>query len=173
MIRYFIGRQINAAEKSLGASMEYMRHILRVSVGEIFRMRKLALIASHRKALPPAPFHVARLVAVMDEDCGDCVRIELNLARQAGVPPAILKAVVDMRPSDLPEELGDAYLFAECVVQNSGDIEPLRSKVRRRYGETGLVEISIAIALARTFPVIKRSLGYATECNLKAITVDA
>lgn len=171
MLRYLIGRQINALEKKLGASLEYLRHVLRVSIGEVLRLRKMGRLANQRKSLPAAPFHVARLVAVMAEDCGDCVKIELTLARQAGVPPEILKAVVESRPSDLPEELGDVYLFAECVAHNSGDMETLRSKIRQRYGEAGLVEMSVAMALARTFPSVKRSLGYASACDFKSLAV--
>lgn len=171
MIRYFVGRQIDAAEKKLGASLDYLRHISRVSLTDLFRIRRLSKLVAERGSLPPAPFHVARLVAVMAEDCGDCVKVEINLSKQAGVPTEIIKNVVEMRPSDLPEELGDVYLFAECVVQNSGDVEPLRARMRQRYGERGLVELSSAIALARTFPVLKRGLGYATSCNIRSLNV--
>lgn len=172
MMRYWIGRRISAAEKTLGASLEHLRHILRVSVSELVRFWRFARLAERRRTLPPAPFHVARLVAILQEDCGDCVRIEAALARRDGVPPAILKAVVGLRPSDLPEELADVYLFSECVTQNAGDAETLRAKVRRRYGEEGLVEISLAIAFARVFPVVKRSLGYASACEVKSISIE-
>lgn len=171
MLRYWIGRQVTASERKLGASMEYIRHVLRVSIPEVLRLRKIGQLANQRKVLPAAPFHVARLVAVMAEDCGDCVKIELNLARQADVPPEILKAVVESRPSDLPEELGDVYLFAECIAHNSGDMEPLRSKIRQRYGESGLIEMSITMALCRAFPVVKRSLGYAGACDVKSLAI--
>jgi alkylhydroperoxidase family enzyme len=171
MLGYFLGKQIDKAEKQLGASLDFLRHVARVSIPDLLRLRRLSLLANHRSALPPAPFHVARLVAVMSEDCGECVQIELNLARKAGVRAEHLQAVLAMRPSDLPEELGDVYLFAECVVQNSGDIEPIRSKMRHRYGERGLVELAMALALARTFPTVKRGLGYASTCNLKGIKV--
>ena len=64
-------------------------------------------MTAERSALPAAPFHVARLVAVMAEDCGDCVMIEIHLAKEAGVPIEILRKVIEIRLSDLPEELGD------------------------------------------------------------------
>jgi alkylhydroperoxidase family enzyme len=172
MIRYWIGRRISAAEKALGASMEYLRHILRVSLGEFVRFWRFGRLADRRRTLPPAPFYVARLVAVLHEDCGDCVQIEAALARRDGVPASVLKAVVGLRPSDLPEELADVYLFTECVTQNAGDAETLRAKVRRRYGEEGLVEIAQAIAFARVSPVVKRSLGYASACEVKSISIE-
>jgi alkylhydroperoxidase family enzyme len=171
MIGYFLGKQIDKAEKSLGGSLHYLRHVLRVSLPDFFRLRRLSLLLNQRLILPPAPFHVARLVAVMSEDCGECVQMEIHLARQAGVPADVVQAVISLRPSDLPEELGDVYLFAECVVQNAGDVEPLRTKMRHRYGEKGLIELSLAIALARTFPTVKRGLGYASTCNLKGMKV--
>ena len=171
MLRYLIERQIKAQEKNLGVGLEYLRQIARVSIAELLGMNRLARLMNERNTLAPAPFHVARLVAVLAEDCGDCVRIEANLARQADVPADVVRAVLDLRPSDLPEDLGDVYLFAECTVQNAGDAEPLRSRIRSRYGERGLIEMVRAIALARTFPVIKRGLGYATSCQRQAIKV--
>jgi alkylhydroperoxidase family enzyme len=171
VIKYLIGRQINAHEKSLGASLDYLRHILRVSMPDFWRVRRLGQLNAQRRALPPAPFHVARLIAVMAEDCGDCVQIEVNLARSAGVRAEILRSTLAARPSELPQELADVYLFAECIVHNSGDIEPLRGKMRQRYGEQALVEMSLAIALARTFPAIKRGMGYASACNLRSLNV--
>ena len=42
MIRYFVGRQIDAAETKLGMSLDYLRHILRVSLPDLFRVRRLA-----------------------------------------------------------------------------------------------------------------------------------
>ena len=172
MIGYFVQRQLNATEKKLGVSVEYLRHIARVSLPDLFRVRRISQLLAKRSAIPPAPFHVARLVATIAEDCGECVQIEVNLAREDGVPKNVLQCVVEMRPSDLPEELGDVYLFAECVVQGSGDAETLRGKMRQRYGERGVVELALAISLARNFPTIKRGLGYATTCNLKAISYD-
>ena len=171
MIGYFVNNQIDKAEKAFGVSMDYLRHIARVSLADLLRLRKVGKLLAHRSALPPVAFHVARLVSVMAEECGECVQIEVNLARQAGVRAEHLQSVLAMRPSDLPEELGDVYLFAECIAQNSGDVDPLRSKMRQRYGEKGLVELAMAIALARTFPTVKRGLGYASTCDLKGMKV--
>lgn len=171
MIRFFIGRQIDAFEKKMGASMDHLRHIMRVSLPDLFRLRKFSQLANRRTALPPAPFHVARLVAVMAEDCGDCVQVEVNLSKEDGLASDLIKAVVEMRPSDLPEELGDVYLFTECIIHNSGDVEPLRAKMRQRYGERGLVELAMAIAMARSFPTLKRGMGYATSCNIRSLKV--
>lgn len=169
MIRTLIGRQIDSAEKAMHASMDYLRHILRVSLADFFRVYRLTKLINIRRTVPPAPFHVARLVAAMNEDCGGCVQIEVSLAQRDGLSADILRSVVGRRPSELPEELGDVYLFTECVVQNSGEMEELRGKIRQRYGEAGLIDLAMAISLARTMPTLKRGLGYASTCDVKGI----
>ncbi len=164
MIRRLIERKLTAVEKDLGVSVDYLRHILRVSLRSFFKFAKIMPLAEHRRALPPEPYFVARIVATRDADCGTCVQIEVNQARKAGVSTEILKAVLDRRPADLPGGPADAYRFAEAVVQATGDEEAYRDRLRRRYGEDGLVELALALGVCRVFPITKRALGYARSC---------
>jgi hypothetical protein len=78
-------------------------------------------------------------------------------------------AVLDSNPDALPEELRDAYRFAEAVVTANGEEDALRERIRLRYGDEGLIEMALAIATCRVFPIIKRTLGYAVSCS--AVTV--
>lgn len=165
VIRSVIETRIAAAEKKLGVPADYMRHILQVSLRAFFKFVKIMPLAEYRRTCPVDAFHVARLVATRDEDCGTCVQIEVNLARQDSVSPDVLKAVLDSRPDDLPPELADVYHFAEEVVTASGAEEPFREKVRRHYGEEALVELAMTMAACRVFPIAKRALGYAKSCS--------
>jgi alkylhydroperoxidase family enzyme len=114
---------------------------------------------------------VARLVATRDEDCGTCVQIEVNLAKKDGVSLAVIQAVLDSRPDDLPEELSDVYHFAEEVVTATGGEAPYRERIRRRYGEEALVELAMTMAACRVFPITKRALGYAQSCSAVSVQV--
>jgi hypothetical protein len=78
---------------------------------------------------------------------------------------------VNNHPQDLTPELADVYRFTSAVVELTGEEEPLRQRIRERYGEEGLVELALGIAAARMFPVTKRALGYATSCALVEIQV--
>jgi alkylhydroperoxidase family enzyme len=171
MLRYIINRRLDAAERDLGASLDYLRHIVRVSLGAFFKFAKIMPLASYRKTLPADPYHVARLVATRDADCGTCLQIEVNLARKAGVSKEILRAVIERRPQDLSEDLADAYRFADAVVRATGEEDALRERLCARYGEEALVEVALAIASCRVFPVTKRALGYAKSCALVPIDV--
>jgi alkylhydroperoxidase family enzyme len=157
--------RLAAAEKELGAPVDYMQHILQVSLRAFLTFVKIMPLARYRRALPPGPYHVARIVATRDEDCGTCVQIEVNLAKKAGVPADVLRAVLDGRPEHLPEELADVYFFAEAVVKATWQESQWRDRIRQRYGEEALIELAMAIAVCRVFPVTKRALGYAISCE--------
>ncbi|MDQ3800789.1 MAG: hypothetical protein M3384_15180 [Acidobacteriota bacterium] len=166
-----IFRQLDAAEKNLGESVEYLRHIARTSLGAFFKFALFTPLSQHRRKLPVNAYHLARLVATRHEDCGTCVQIVVNVARRERVPVEILRAVVDSRPEDLPPDLRDVYRFADEVVRATYAEEEYRARLRERYGEEGLVELALAIASARVFPVTKRALGYALSCSKVEVRV--
>jgi alkylhydroperoxidase family enzyme len=171
MLRRLILGRIAAAEKVLGVPLEYCRFIVRVSLRASLKFAKFLAVDEYRRALPAGPCYVARIVAVRDEDCGTCVQIAVNQAKKAGVPAEQLRAVLDGKLDDLPEELVDAYRFAEAVVTRNGEEGALRERIRLRYGDEALIEMALAIASCRVFPITKRALGYATSCSQVAIRV--
>jgi alkylhydroperoxidase family enzyme len=171
MIRYLILKQLEREERSLGESVDYVRHILRSSLPAFVKFALFTPLAQHRRKLPPAPYRVARIVATQDEDCGTCVQIEVNLARKDGVPADLIRAVLNRRLDDLTPELADVYCFTKAVVEASGEEEELRQRIRERYGEEGLVELALGMAAARVFPVTKRALGFATSCALVEVKI--
>ena len=171
MIQWLIMRRLAAEEKKLGVSLDYLRHIARTSLVAFFKFGMIMPLATHRRSLPAAPYYVARLVAAQHEDCGTCVQIEVNLARQDGVPPEVLRAVIEGRPEELPVELRDVHAFARAVVEINGEEDVLRRKVRGHYREEGLVEMSLAIAAARVFPTTKRGLDYVRSCRAVEVKV--
>lgn len=171
MIRNLILKRLDKEERALGESVDYVRHIVRISLPAFFKFALFTPLAQHRRKLPPTPYRIARIVATQDEDCGTCVQIEVNLARKEGVPADLIRAVLNNRPEALPPELADVHRFAKAVVEASGQEDELRQRIREQYGEEGLVELALGIAAARVFPVTKRALGYATSCALVEVQV--
>lgn len=171
MIRRFISWRLDSVERMLGVPVDYLRHMLDVSVPAFLKFSKIMPLAQYRHALPADAKCVAGLVATRAEDCGTCVQIGVNLAKHERVPPAIIRAVLDSRVDDLPEPLADVYRFAEAVATNSGDEDLYRERVRQHYGEEGLVELAMAVAVARVFPTTKRALGYAKSCSVVKVQV--
>lgn len=171
MLRRLLSSRIDAMERQLGAPMDYVRFMLRTSLRTFFKFARFGSIAAYRHACPKEAMHVARLVAVRHEDCGTCVQIELNLARHDHVTAEVVRAALDDRPDDLPAELADVYHFATAVVEQRGSEGEYRERIRRRYGDEALIELSLGIAFGQVFPVVKRALGYATSCSVTRLQV--
>ncbi len=165
MLRRIVLSRLDAEEKKLGERVDYVRHIVRVSLSAFFRFLKGVSFGSYRKKLAADAWAVARIVAVRDEDCGPCLQTVVNLARQEGVPVEVLRAALDRQPGQLPADLADVYHFTEEVVQATYQEAELRERIRKRYGEEALVELALAIAGCRIYPVVKRVLGYAMSCQ--------
>ena len=169
MLRRLILGRIGSVEKEWGVSLEYCKFILRVSLRAFFKFGKFMAVDEYRRVLPVGPCYVARIVAVRDADCGTCVQIAVKQARKAGVPAEQLRAALDGNLNALPEELREAYRFAEAVITASSEQDALRERIRQRFGDEGLIEMALAIASCRTFPMVKRALGYAVSCSEVAV----
>ena len=170
MLRRFIGWRLNVAEREMGMSVEYLRHILRVSVRAFLAFTKILPLARYRRKLPLEALHVARLTAVCYEDCGDCVQGEVNAAKKEGVSRSIVQAILTGEAIELPDELADVYHFCLAILETRDD-DSLRSRIRAHYGEEGLVEIALALGACRVFPTVRRALGYAKSCSIEPIKV--
>jgi len=164
MIRWFIHRKLNAVERQLGVSIDYVRHIVKVSLPTFFKFAKMFSVANCRCAVPVSPFSVASVVGAKHADCGTCVQIAVNQAKQAGVPSEHIRAVLDGDAEHLPQELAEVYRFARGVVLANGEEDAYRESLRKRYGERGLIELSMSVAAGVYFPTLKRGLGYAQTC---------
>jgi alkylhydroperoxidase family enzyme len=162
MLRSFILKQIDAQERQVGGSMDYVRHILRTSLPSFFKFSMLMPLTQHREKLPASAYHVACIVAA--QDCVSSVQIQVNLAQQNWVSAGIVQAALTDRPEDLPLQLAIVYRFTKAVVEN-GDTHQLREQIRKLYGEEALVELALAIASSHIFPITKRALGFATSCD--------
>jgi hypothetical protein len=120
--------------------------------------------------LPADVYYVAKIAAYRQEDCGSCLQIAVNKARNANIPPAVIRAAKDGRLEALPPELRLVFRFAEGQA-NREDDPPAREEIIRRYGHDGLIELALAITSARTFPTLKRSLGFAISCSRVQVAV--
>lgn len=169
MLRYLIRKNLDAAERKLGAPVDYLRFIAATSLSAFFKFAMFMPLAGHRKVVPLPAKHIAHMVAARSEDCGECVQMAVNLARQDHVSSPVIRAVLNDSPGDLTPEWADVYHFARAICEQTGEEESLRARMRDYYGDEGLVELALGIASARLFPVTKRALGYSHSCSLVSL----
>ena len=171
MISRLFESAIAKREQALGVTLDYLREIAQVSKTGFLKLALLGPLGNHRKRLPKAAFHLARIVATREEDCGACVQIAVNLAHQDGVPLQYLRATLERHYGELPELLQEVCEFAESV-SKGWDCPDARAQVKERLGAEGLAELAFAIAAARVFPTIKRAMGHAQSCSLTGISLN-
>ena len=162
---------IRSAEKRLGVPLDALRQMHEKAPAVFAEFTKFGKLAEYHDKLPPAPFHVARLVAVIHDDCGTCVQRVVNEAKADGVEAETLRLALAADVDALPEQLRDVYRFAEAVVARTGDEAEFRDRLRRVFGDAAVVELGLAIATARVMPTLNRALGFAAPCETADIQV--
>ena len=164
MIRWFLNRRLNQMEKFIGVPIDETRYILKHSLDALLACSGLQKLSRYHGPLSAEVYFTAKIAAYRQEDCGSCLQICVNLARKSGVPAELIRDLIAGRTQALPEPLRDVYQFAEEQA-NRVDNPELRERLRQRYKDAGLIALALTITSARTFPTLKRALGYATRCS--------
>lgn len=170
MIKMFIKRKLDSLEKELGVPVDESRYMAEHNVPALLAFNKVVAIAQHRRILPAAVYYIAKIASYRQEDCGTCVQIAVNQARSHGVSTAVIQAALDRRLNALSPELQMIYRFAEGQANREDDPDT-RQRIIDRYGHAGLIELALAITSTRTFPTLKRILGYAKSCSRIKVAV--
>lgn len=152
-------------ERRLGVTLDYARKIAETSFGLLLRYGKIFDFLDPRQHLPADAYATARLRGALAADCGTCVKAEVNLARNSGVPDRLIADILLGEVSDLPEKLQPVRALADAVCAMRADDPEARECVVKLFGEKGLIELSYAMNGAAMIPGIKRSMGYATACD--------
>ena len=165
MLKWFLRRQVAAFERSWSYDASYLRTLIDTDPRAMLAFGKLQSIVNYRRDVPPAVYAAAGLVAVMQEDCGPCTQLGIDMAQQGGVDPAVLRAIVTRDFGTMPEEVALAVRFAEATLARSGEADGLREQVVRRFGERGLISLAFAMLSARMYPTLKYALGHGQACT--------
>ena len=164
MLRWLLRRKLDAEERKLGESMDYLRHIVDESPASFLRFASIMPFVNSRKVLPKQAWFAAQITTLRHEDCGPCLQIAVNLAKQHGVGTELIRAILDKDATILTQEMTEVCDFTMSILSCSDD-STLREALRARYGERGLIELAYAISSSRIPPTVKRVLGYATSCS--------
>lgn len=164
MVRWLLHRIIHRFERHYGYDATYMHEILDASIGAFFKLFLAQAMNLHRGDVPADAVHAARITTARYEDCGPCAQLVVNMALEAGVAPAVVRAVVARDFAALSIDARIGLTLADAVLAHTSADEP-RADALQRYGKRGLVTLSFAIAATRTYPTLKRALGHAHTCE--------
>jgi alkylhydroperoxidase family enzyme len=163
-MRTLLHHLVALAERRLDAPLPHLRELAGASVVGFLKTLLLFPLGSHRQHLPRDAWHLARVAATRTEDCDACLKIALMEARRDGVESRLLDAALSADAQGLPPELCDVTRFATDIAHGA-DAPELRSRLVTVYGQAAVVEMGLAIAIARFFPTFKRAIGCSQSCR--------
>ena len=158
-------RMLRAASNRYGYDTSYLEMMLAESPSAFFKFASVMKAANHREVVPIEACFAAKLVGALAEDCGPCTQLVVDMALEAEVPKDQIEAVLrrDLRAMNSTTSLG--FRFADAVVRRSADDDTHRDAIRDRWGEKGVIDLTLALQMGRMFPMVKSGLGYAKECR--------
>jgi hypothetical protein len=165
MLRAILSRQIDGFEKTFNYDATYMRDLLAVSP---WAFLKFSLVTSlgHGRRAPAAALAAAGIVGTLAEDCGPCTQIGVDIAARGGVSAGVLRAILAGHTAAMGEAAALGYRFARAVLaRDMAEADPLRDEIVRRWGQAGLMDISLALMTARMYPTLKYALGHGKTCS--------
>lgn len=170
MLRAVLARQIDRLESRWSYDADYMRHVLRAAPGSFLKFGLVAGMVD-AKAAPAAALAAAKLVGTLAEDCGPCTQVVVDMATAETVDPAVLRSVLAGDEAAMGPDAALAWRFARASLARDLDAaDPLREEIVARWGDRGLVAISLALTTGRMYPTLKYALGYGKACS--RITVE-
>jgi hypothetical protein len=164
MLKAFLARQIDRMERQWGYDASYMRVVLAASPATFLKFGFVTGLVE-RKAAPGAALAAAGIAGALAEDCGPCTQIGVDMAAASGVEPEILRAILAGDEAAMGEAAALAWRFARAsLARDMIAADPLRDEIVRRWGDKGLVAVSMALTTARMYPTLKYALGYGKAC---------
>lgn len=165
MLKGFLLRYLDRFEKTWNYDPSYLRLVARTRPTSAVKFL-LGAAAADRSAVPSEAYAAAGLAGTLAEDCGPCVQIGVDMASAGGVDPAILRAILAGDEAAMGETAALAWRFARAsLARDLAAADPLRDEILRRWGEKGLVALSLALTASRMYPTLKYALGYGKACS--------
>ncbi len=156
---------IEQFERHYDYDCSYLKEMLQHSPEGFATFEGFSPMGRFEKAIPRDVLWVAKIATMTSEDCGACTQLNIRMAKEAGVAPDVLRSAV-RDGEGLPDELRDVRDFAARVAQNQEVAPDLRERIESRYSKEIMVELALAIASAKIYPTLKRTLGHAGSCAL-------
>jgi hypothetical protein len=165
LVSWLASHPIDAFERAYDNDASYLRQIAETSGAAFLRFGLFSVFAEQKQGAPTTALVVAKLCAVMNEDCGPCTQLVVRMGEDAGVARDDLLGVIRGEQTRMSSDATLAYGFARSVLAR--DLETsshLRKEVVARWGDRALVSLAFAMSAARVYPTLKYALGHGSAC---------
>jgi hypothetical protein len=170
MLSWISRRILRSMSQRYGYDTSYLDMMLDQSRSAFFKFAPLMFASRHREVVSVDASFAAKITGTLAEDCGPCTQLTVDMALEAGMPKQQVEAVLRRDISAMNSETVLGFRFADAVIRRSADDDACRDAVRARWGERGVIDLTMALQMGRMFPMVKAGLGYAREC--RQVSVD-
>jgi succinate dehydrogenase/fumarate reductase flavoprotein subunit len=158
--------EIAKFEKEWDYDMSYAREMMDANFEAFRGFGEVAKLGALRGVAPAEAMYAAKLATTMAEDCGPCAQLIATMAEREGVDAATLRAIVAGNVNAMPANASLGYRFAKATLAHDlAELDRLRAEISQRWGKSGVVELALAIAMARVYPTVKYAMGYGHACQ--------
>jgi len=165
MIRWFLDRQLRAFQRRWGYDVGYARELVEADPFALITFGLASGIGRYRKDVPVEAHGAVQLVSVMAEDCGPCAQLGIDMALQAGIAPAVLRAVVERDFASMPAEIALAVRWADASLAHAPEADEMRDNIVGLWGKRGLISLAFALTAGRIYPTVKYAMGHGRACK--------
>jgi uncharacterized membrane protein (DUF2068 family) len=161
---------LSLLEKLEPGESDYMRAIASAPGHALEKFMHLMPAAMHRHAANPDIFHLARIGATLEEDCGPCAMTAAHGALADGLAPDLVNQALSGGESLLGDQQ-TAYRFGQAIARHSVDAFTLGEELERKFGRAVRLELAMTAAFVRGYPAMKRGLGLNKSCAMTRLAV--
>lgn len=165
LMRPWVMRGLGAFERRYRYDMRYARELFEASPRAFLQLNRLFAVARFAPGLSPAMLAAAKFAATRREDCGPCSQLALDMAREAGVPPALLRALVAGDENAMSADMRRAWRYAQAALDHDAALPVHAEALRLHHGASALSSLALALTVARCFPALKYALGHGQSCQ--------
>ena len=158
--------QINAFEAEFDYPMDYARAVVAVDPALYQQFYQATQLGDYQGGLSPDVGFIVKLLGVMAGDCGTCVQLGVKMAIQAGITDDIIRATLEGRLDQLPEDLRVCASFARALLARGEDLPQRRDALVARHGDAGAIAIAFGVIASSMYPTLKYALGHGHQCSL-------
>lgn len=143
----------------------YLHQLVDLAPDSTRLLAALQAVSTRPVHAPASLLHGAALAASMHEDCGPCVQITIDKILASGGDAESLRALIrhDFVRADPPAALGFCYVAA--VLSGKDDALVMRDEILVLYGQHSLADLTLAAVIARSYPTMKKLMGYGARCQ--------
>lgn len=171
MISSLFARLFRTFGSRYGYDTTYLEKMAQIYPEKAWRYMLSAPFSQHRRHAPDTVYFPAKLRSALLSGCGPCVRLVLEMAKEANLSQPQLQAVLTGNTEEMSAETLLGYRYATAIHHQTHELPEIIKDVEILYGLRGLWDVALAVAFGQFYPVVKRGLGVAVACEPPEILV--